>query len=232
MKRVFIPIAALIVMLLASSFLFTDRASNDVRELRTFKGIGLSIHADVFYTQGNSHEIRIEGNERDIKELITEVRDDFLLVKFDNPRMKRGKLTLYITSKNLEALKLSGSGHFNADKPISSEEIDLAISGSGGIRFSELSSEEVGVKISGSGNIEIENGNAEELDAKISGSGKLLSEEFKVSECSVRISGSGSVRITVKDELDAKMSGSGKVYYHGDPQVNSASSGSGKAVAL
>ncbi len=226
------PIAAMLVMLLTSSFLFSDRAADDVRKLDTFSGIGLSIHADVFYTPGNSHEIRIEGDDRDIRELITEVRDDFLLVKFNSPRMKRRKLTLYITSKNLEALKLSGSGHFNADKPVSSEEMDLAISGSGGIRFSELTSEEVGVRISGSGNIEIEKGNAEELDVKINGSGKLHSEEFEVSECSVRISGSGGVRITVKDELDAKMSGSGKVYYHGDPQVNSTSSGSGKAVAL
>ena len=39
MKRVFIPIAAMLVMLLASSFLFADRVSNDVRKSDTFKGL-------------------------------------------------------------------------------------------------------------------------------------------------------------------------------------------------
>jgi len=232
MKKFFISITALMILLLTSSFLFVERANEDVRKLNSFDGIGISIHADVFYTQGNSHEIRIEGADKDIRDLVTEVRDDFLQVKFENHRIKRGKLTLYITSNELEAVKLSGSGNFNAEKPVSSEEMDLAISGSGGITFGQLNAEEVGAKISGSGDIELLKGSAEEFDIRISGSGHVRAENFEVSECSASLSGSGSVKITAKDELEAKMSGSGKVSYHGDPQVNSISSGSGKVVAL
>lgn len=224
--------AAIFAMLLGSSFNFADRSADDVRKLDSFEGIGISIHADVFYTQGNNHEIRIEGAEKDVKDLKTVVRDGFLQVKFDNYRIKRSKLTIYITSNQLEAVKLSGSGKFYAEKQVSSEEMDLSVSGSGDISFSLLNAEEVDVKISGSGNASLEKGNAEEIDVKISGSGKLHAENFEVSECSVAISGSGSVRITANDELDAKMSGSGKVYYKGDPRVNSISSGSGKAIAL
>ncbi len=232
MKRVIIPIAALLVILLGSSYIFADRAADDVRKLESFDSIGISISADVFYTQGNSHEIRIEGPDKDVKDLITEVKDGFLKVKFNNYKIKRAKLTIYITSKELEAVKLSGSGNFNANKPVSSEGMDLAISGSGGINLAQLDSEDVGVKISGSGDVEIVKGKAQELDVRISGSGKLVAEKFTVSECSVHMSGSGGVRITANDELDVKISGSGKVYYHGDPRVNSVSSGSGKAVSL
>jgi len=232
MKKVFFSMAGLLVMLLVSSFIFADRTAEDVRNLESFQGIGISISADVFYTQGNSHEIRIEGDERDVDDLITNVRDGFLQVKYENLKIKRSKLTIYITSKELDAVKISGSAHFKAEKPVTSEEIDLAISGSGGVLFSKLVSDEVGVKISGSGGVELAAGNADELDVKISGSGKLKAEKFEVSECSATLSGSGSVRITAKDELDARMSGSGKVYYHGNPQVNSVSSGSGKLIAL
>lgn len=232
MRNIIYPVAAVLFMLLGSSFVFTDKTTEDVRRLDPFDGIGISIQADVFYIQGNAHEIRIEGRDEDVKELITEVRDGFLKVKFDNWRVKRPKLTLYITSKELEAVKLSGSGHFNADKPVNSEEMDLALSGSGDILFSQLTTDELGVKISGSGDVELKKGSADELDVKISGSGKVLAENFEVSECSASLSGSGSVRINAKDELNAKMSGSGKVYYKGDPQVNSVSSGSGKVVAL
>lgn len=232
MKRFLIPIAALPVMLLGCSFIFVNRTADDVRKMDSFYGISISIHADVFYTQGNSHEIRIEGADKDVKELITEVKDGFLRVRFKNQRIRHGRVTLYIISKELEAVKLSGSGHFSAEKPVSSEEMDLAISGSGGITLNQLSSDEVGVKISGSGNVEIVKGVAEELDVRISGSGKLLAEEFVVSECTAAISGSGSIRIGANDQLDAKLSGSGNVYYHGAPQVNSISSGSGKVVSL
>ncbi|MEN8230809.1 MAG: head GIN domain-containing protein [Bacteroidota bacterium] len=232
MKKVVFSITALLVMLLVSSFIIADRAAEDVRKLDSFDGIGISVSADVFYTQGNSHEIRIEGPDRDVNDLITKVKDGFLQVKYENNRFNRSKLTIHITSKELEDVKISGSAHFKADRPVTSDEIDMAISGSGGVLFNKLVSDEIGMKISGSGVVELAGGNADELDVKISGSGKLKAEEFVVSECSATLSGSGSVRITAHDELDARMSGSCKVYYHGDPQVNSISSGSGKVIAL
>ena len=232
MKRIMIPAAAVSFLLLLSSMMFADIAVEDVRKLEPFQGIGISVSADVFYTQGNTHEIRIEGPDRDVKELTTEVRDDLLQVKYENNRTKRSKLTIYITSKELEAIKISGSAHFTADQPVTSDEIEVALSGSGDVSLNSLVSDEVGVKISGSGSVGLESGKADELDVKISGSGKLNAEKFEVSECSASLSGSGSVRITAKEELDVRMSGSGKVYYIGDPQVKSVSSGSGKVIAL
>jgi len=232
MKRFIFPLAALLIVFLGSSFISPAMATEDIRQLDSFDGIGISISADVYYIQGDKHEISIEGDDRDVEELITEVRDGFLKVKYNDWRIKRSKLTIYITSKELESVKMSGSGQFNMDKPLSSEEMELAISGSGDISFTQLKAEEVDVKISGSGDIYLESGSAEELDVKISGSGKLMAETFKVSECGVSISGSGGVKITCTDELESRISGSGKVHYHGDPRVNSTSSGSGKTASF
>ena len=232
MKRIIFSVAAVFVILLGSSFAYPGSPAEDVRQLDSFDEIGISISADVYYIQGNTHEIRIEGNDKDVNDLITKVEDGFLKVKYNNWKIRRSKLTIYITSKELEAVKISGSSHFSVDKAITSDEMQLAMSGSGDITFAQLVTEEVDVKISGSGDIYLENGSSEELDVKISGSGKLVAENFEVSEVSVSISGSGGVKITCKDELDVRISGSGKVYYHGDPRVNSVSSGSGKTVAF
>lgn len=234
MKRILISVFAVSLLLLANSFTSPEMPKEDVRNLKAFSGIGISVHADVYYTPGNTHEITIEGDARDVDELITEVEDGFLMIKYPNGkwRIKRSKLTIHVISKELDAVKMAGSGMFESDKAISSEEMDIAISGSGNIVFAKLTTEEVGVKISGSGDVYLESGNAEEMEVRISGSGKMNGEDFEVSEFSASISGSGSVRITAKDELDVRISGSGKVYYHGDPRVNSTSSGSGKAVAL
>lgn len=232
MKRVIFSLAGILTMLFVTGFTFPDRAAQDVRQLDSFSGIGIGISADVYYTSGNNHEIRIEGKDKDVNDLITEVKDGFLKLKYDDWRVNRSKLTIYITSKELDAVKMSGSGHFMAEEPLSSEEMDLAMSGSGGISLVQLNSEEVDVKISGSGSISLDKGSAEELDIKISGSGKLNAEHFEVSEFSATISGSGSIKITCSDELDAKISGSGNVSYHGSPKINSVSSGSGKVVSL
>lgn len=232
MKRIMISSIFVLVALVISSFSLYMFRPDDVRELAAFDGIGISISADVYYTPGNSHEIRIEGDADDIRDLITEVKDGFLQVKYDNWRTRHSKLTLYITSRELESIKISGSADFIVNQTLSADELDLGLSGSGSIQLKKLETDEVDVNISGSGSTEIGGGMADEADVKISGSGKLMAETFEVSECDVAISGSGNVRIGVRDELDAKLSGSGKVYYRGNPRVNSVASGSGKVVAL
>lgn len=232
MKRALNFLLAIGLLVTGSGCLSADLSGQEVRDLNTFTGIGVGISADVYYTTGNTHEIKIEGDERDVKDLITEVRNGFLKIRYDDWKIKRSKLTIYITSKELDRVALSGSGKFYAEKALSSEEMDISVSGSGKVHFPSLECEEMDVKISGSGDAMIDKGMAEEIDVKISGSGKLVAERFEVSEFSAAISGSGSCRITVKDELDARISGSGSVYYHGNPQVNSTSSGSGKVRSL
>lgn len=224
---------AVLSLLILNSFMMPDIPKEEVRKLDTFSGIGISISADVYYTPGNAHEIKIEGDAKDVDDLITKVEDGFLQVKYPKGwNIRHSKLTIYITSKDLDAVKISGSAKFKSGETVTTDEMDLAMSGSGGIFFEKLNADEVDVRISGSGNMELLNGGADELSARISGSGKLNAEKFEVSEFSTSISGSGSVRITIEEELEARISGSGKVYYHGTPRVNSTSSGSGKVVAL
>jgi hypothetical protein len=232
MKKTFGSLPAILLLLLGSGCLPVGASQQETRDLETFTGIAIGISADVFYTPGNTHEIRIEGNERDVKDLITEVENGTLKLKYDDWRVGRSKLTIHITSRELERISVSGSAKFIAEKPVSSEEIYVSISGSGTVQFSELKSDEMDVRISGSGDAVIEKGTADEMEVKISGSGKLQAEHFTVSEFSANISGSGTCRITVTEELDARLSGSGSVYYHGNPEVNSSASGSGKVRSL
>lgn len=232
MKKIILSLTTFSLLVLVSFLFAGDLTAQVTRSFEPFTGVGISISADVYYSTGNSHEIRIEGNTKDAQDLETWVDNGMLKMKYDNWRIKRSKLTIYITSEELDKVSLSGSGKFYVDETIDAEEMYLAVSGSGSINFSKLLVEEMTVKISGSGGVNIDRGSAEETDVKISGSGKVKAEGFEVEEFSAAISGSGSCRITVTEELDAKISGSGSVYYHGDPQINSASSGSGKVRSL
>lgn len=232
MKTAIQPFTTIKLLLLVTIFSASNVTAQETRDLDTFTGIGIGIYADVYYSPGNAHEITIEGNSKDVEDLITRVENGMLQMKYEDWRIKRSKLTIYITSQELDKVSMSGSGKFYSDQNINTEEMSINVSGSGKVNFSSLSAEEVDVKISGSGNANIDKGSAEEVDVKISGSGKFYAEGFEASEFSAAISGSGSCKITVIDELDARISGSGSVLYHGNPQINSTSSGSGKVRSL
>ncbi len=57
--------------------------------LSPFTGIGISISADVYYTPGDSHEIKIEGNSKDVEDLITRVENGMLKMKYEDWRIKQ-----------------------------------------------------------------------------------------------------------------------------------------------
>jgi hypothetical protein len=232
MKKSLAHLSPGLLLLFAGLFIAPQLLAQETRDLRPFDGIGVAISADVYYTPGNTHEIRIEGNSKDVADLITEVDDGFLKIKYDDWKIKRSKLTIYITSKELEKISISGSAKFHSKEAISTEEMTLAISGSGSATLPSLEAEELEVRISGSGNAIVEKGEVEEVEVKISGSGKLRAERLECEEFSASISGSGSCKITVKEELEARLSGSGSIYYHGNPRVNSTASGSGKVRSL
>jgi hypothetical protein len=233
MKKILFPATVLFTLVFGCSAALADRPVDDVRDLPAFEGIGISVSADVYYTQGNQHEIRIEGDEDDVRDLITEVEDGFLKIRYeDNWGRNRSKLTIYITSSEISSLKISGSAKFMAEKQVNTEEMDISLSGSGGATFNQLSSDEMEIKISGSGFVVLAGEGADELDIKLSGSGRLSAEKFRVSEVNTAISGSGSCKVYATEALDAKISGSGSVHYRGNPQINSVTSGSGKVVSM
>lgn len=240
MKKLFLPVFSVLLLITCSSFLINSNnnsfinfsAPQDmVKNVDPFTSIGVAVKADVYYSSGNKHEVRIEGEEKDLKDLKVIVEDGTLFIKYKPGNIKRSRLTIHIVSQELDGVKISGSAVFNAEK-VEADEMDFAVSGSGKIIFKSLESDEVEIKISGSGDVILESGSADECDALISGSGKLLAESFTAGEFSAKISGSGSVKITVTDELEAAISGSGSVYYHGSPRVNTVASGSGKVRKL
>lgn len=232
MKRFIIAFVTLGILIISSSFSPATMKAQDIRSLDKFSKIGISIHAEVFYTPGDKHEIRLEGDERDIEKLITEVQDGDLNIRYKTGYRQKSKLKLHITSKSLEDVRLSGSGTFYSEKKVNTPKMYVAISGSGTVTFDELVSEKVKARISGSGDIMLNAGSASMLGVQISGSGKVKAEHFEAGSLDAATSGSGSIWITVTEDVNYKSSGSGSLYYHGDPRVNSVSSGSGKIRAL
>lgn len=210
----------------ASGLSFHD----ETRAVSGFHALANSGSIQVEVRFGNDESVRLEGNEAAIRQIETVVEKGTLKIRFKKQAWTRGsnwgKVTAYVTAKQLDGLSQSGSGHITVIGKVRGNELNASVSGSGRIIF------ESGVKvfnasISGSGRI-VANGNATESNISVSGSGRFDGGDLISQSANVRISGSGNVTIHTDEQLDASISGSGNVNYSGNARTNVKTSGSGR----
>ena len=96
-----------------------DRVTQ-VRNFKDFEEIDISGSPTVVYTQADSFSVHVEGPEAQVKNILTSVEGKVLSIH------NRGKIgifnfttgnaetTVYVTSPDLVAVRLSGSGDFRA----------------------------------------------------------------------------------------------------------------------
>lgn len=224
----------LLSLFVLGSFIFSNvRAEEESRDVSVFSEISLRIPATVHLEQNSTQSIRIVAKQSTIDDIITEVNGSKLLIRFPGKSIfqrdyRPGKIDIYISLPDIDALGVSGSGDILANQ-IDARIIDLAVSGSGNIEIDELSSAKVKGAISGSGNITISGSNvANELAVVVSGSGNFKASNFEARQVSVTASGSGNCKVKSNGSIKARIAGSGSIYYKGNPTVDASVVGSGR----
>lgn len=208
-------------------------AEEEKRDVATFSEISLRVPGKLYLEQGSPQSVRIVAKQSTLDEIITEVKGRKLAIRFPNKNIFQrnfnpGKIEIYITVPEVDALAVSGSGDILADE-LESRILELAISGSGNISIEELESDRVKASISGSGNVRIDDGGvADELNIAISGSGNFKSNGFEADEVTVNTSGSGNCNVISNGAIKARIAGSGNVYYKGNASIDASVAGSGK----
>jgi hypothetical protein len=209
------------------------QVKSEERKVDQFTYVDLSISADVYLTQDNTQTVVIEASERDLKEILTEVKNGHLKIKTDGWANLKDNVKVYISMSKLDGIGLSGSGNIVAEKGFKAASLGLAVSGSGNIRLQNLTATSVDCAISGSGDITVSGpGKANSLDAAISGSGNIDAGNFEAGSVEIAVSGSGDCTVNASDKIQAHVSGSGDIYYKGNAQLDIRISGSGKAKKL
>lgn len=213
-------------------------AEDEEREVPSFSEITLRIPGKTYIEQGNKQSVEIVAKSSTLKDIITEVKDRQLIIRFPRKNyfwknFEPGKIEVYITVPEVDRLAVSGSGDIIAENKIKTRILDLAVSGSGDISIKKLDTERVKAAISGSGDITIENGGvADDFSVAISGSGDVKARGFEAKDIMVKISGSGNCTVTSNGLVKARIAGSGNVYYDGNPSIDSSVAGSGKVKKL
>ena len=214
--------------------------------VKDFEGVSLKGSFDVVVAQG-AKEVIAEGHGNIIERLETDVKDGVLQLELEKGNYRDFELVVFVTTDQLEKLKVAGSGDMKVDGFKGLSELDVSVAGSGNLKGKglmeiagdceisvagsgdvnlELNCSELEGSIAGSGTINVE-GRAKEVEVSIAGSGDFEGSGLESKKAEVSISGSGDVQIGVEDELEVSIAGSGDVLYHGSPNVESKVMGSG-----
>ncbi|MBL7970294.1 MAG: DUF2807 domain-containing protein [Prolixibacteraceae bacterium] len=210
------------------------QADEQNRKVDPFTEISLRVGAKLHLEQGAKQNVEIVAKASTLEEIITEVKDGKLIIRFPNQNLlwknfQPGEIIIYVTTPEINGLGVSGSGDIIAEDQIKTKIIDLSVSGSGNIRLADLSAERVKTTISGSGDIVLAGKTAaQDLSVNISGSGNLKGMEYNADDVSVKVAGSGNVSIEANKNLYVRLFGSGNVNYKGKPLIDQAVTGSGR----
>jgi len=224
-----------ILTLIAVVFCFQGvRAAEENREVAAFSEISLRVPAKLYVKQGKTQSVEIVAKESALEEIITEVKDRELVIRFPGKNylwkdFTPGKIEIFITVPEVNALSVSGSGDIINDGEINSRIIELEISGSGRMFLKDLTAERVKASISGSGDMELAGpGKSVDLSVLISGSGNFKGLDFPAEDVNVKIAGSGDAFVQAVNSLKVRAAGSGDVKYKGNPSIDQSIVGSGK----
>jgi len=240
MNKHFFPGALLLITLLftvTSCGWRTVRGNGNIttsnRNEGNFKSVRAGGSFDVYFSQGDANEIRIEADENLMKYIITTVENGVLKIKTRNGVHIRPSedIKIYVKAPRFEEVSLAGSGNMLAETKITSDgKIKLSIAGSGDIKIPEVDAPKVEVHIAGSGKAQ-GGGNTRDVEIHVAGSGDVEMKELKAENAYINIAGSGNVWVYASLKLDVHVAGGGDIHYYGNPSdIKSKMAGSGNMI--
>ncbi len=190
------------------------------RTTSDYNAISCAGFMDFILVKGNEGNIKIEGEENLLDYIITEVKDNRLIVKIENgvnlkTSWNKG-IVITIPFEDISKVSLAGSGDVWNKDIIDTDHFRISLAGSGDLNL-KVKAENLDSSISGSGDITIV-GNTNNLKTSVTGSGDFHGFDLEANNTEVSVTGSGDAKVVSKKMLKAKVTGSGDIEYKGNPE--------------
>lgn len=203
------------------------------REVAPFRSIISSIPCNVYYTQSEKQEVRVETTEEFVQKVLTEVDDGTLEIRLQEGTYHHLILRVVVSSPAIESIKVSGSGNLFHEGVLHADgDLSLRTSGSGMIQTGDIVCDGFSGKTSGSGSVLTGSISCTSFSGTTSGSGHFRVYALSAEEnASAHVSGSGGInlgKVAVNGDLELRTSGSGSIRVDGNCRnVTASTSGSG-----
>jgi hypothetical protein len=227
MKRLILfglTIAAIIV------FLTDHLAAQDKRSYKyeDFNEVNAGWGMLVNIIQDDNYNIEIEGDEKDLSELIVIKKGDALIFSFNNPEYKKlNDIKINVKMPLLKELNLSGGSKGKFVMDIDTKDFEAELSGGSQLE-GELQCGDVSIGCSG-GSIVTLKGKGENFTAEGSGGSIYNLKDYSVDDVNAGLSGGSSITVTANGNINSNQSGGSAIVYYGNAQIGNTdfSGGSG-----
>lgn len=189
----------------------------EVRKVDTFNVISSSLPCNIYFSQSDKQEVRVETTEELAPKVLTVVEDGTLKLKMEKGSYPKIILRIVISVPDIESIDLHGSGDLCHEGVLEvGNSLDISTSGSGDIQMGTIACKAFKAHTSGSGNLSFSRIASDAFSASASGSGDIdIATVAALGDASVRLSGSGHARLNgltaVNGDMDLSTSGSGDI---------------------
>lgn len=177
MRALFITLSLIFAALAGTVYAANEKdvRVSEVRKVEAFSSVKVTSVATVYFTQGDTYSLKMEGREDYVKTTTTEVKGDRLVVGFkdrngDNSRNKG--VTIWLTAPDLKKVEFTGVGSFNCDETLKLDDVEFEIEGVGKVNVKDLTCHSLKVSMEGVGKADI-HVNCDRLDASMGGVGSV-----------------------------------------------------------
>lgn len=223
-------LSLIIVALLSVATLQTACAQQRITtknyNVSNFSAIETNIVGNIIFTQSGTTDVTAEGDEEMVNNLTVKVENNTLklskkkeLKRFFGNRKAR-RLTVRVSSPNLNQLESDGVGNITLNGPVKTESLHIESDGVGNVTASQLNCQHLTINSEGVGNIRIK-GSGGFVEYKSDGVGNIEAREFIAEDIVVKSSGVGSVKCYASKNIELYGTGVGSITYYGKPNIKS-----------
>ncbi|MCH9630702.1 MAG: hypothetical protein S4CHLAM37_07060 [Chlamydiia bacterium] len=181
--------------------------------------VDFNVPGCVIIKQGTVNEYRIVGDKASLREIKVSATSGDLTVQPKGlqigPR-KIGPITLYVTAKNLQQLKLKGNANCDL-KGISTQKLIIETHGNATVK-GDLILQELVTNIHGNAKFTLK-GTAQKQSIAMHGNSTFDASKLSSNSVDIDLYGNGKAMLKVSQKLTVSISGNGSVSYIGNPKT-------------
>ncbi|SFS80188.1 head GIN domain-containing protein [Lutibacter maritimus] len=203
-----------------------DVVSEDRTISSNFSEIKVQQGIQVYITQGNSTELKVEADENIIDILRTEVKNNKLNIYFDKNVYKAASRKVYLTTSDISKIETSSGASVKTENTIETTILELDSSSGSAIKM-YVNADEISSSSSSGATINIY-GKSKEFSAMASSGSSIDADKLETINATAKVSSGANIDLNVSGKLIAKASSGGDIDYEGNPtEVNKDTSSGG-----
>jgi len=194
-----------------------------------FETIKVQQGINLYLTQGNSTDLKVEADDNIMDLLMTEVKNNELKVYFEKNVYKAKARNVYLTTSDISRIKTSSGAQVKSENTLQVSSLDLDSSSGSSIKV-YVNADEITSETSSGASIKIE-GKTKTLSAKSSSGSSIDADDLKCIDVFAKVSSGANIDVNVSGKLTAKASSGGDIDYEGNPTDVNKDTSSGGSVS-